>query len=484
MELAQLDWHASPAGLPVFKRVAEALAKCIRQGELNRDDALPSSRDLARLLKLHRNTILAAYDELLAQGYIRTEPGRGTFVSAQLTLQLEKQSVGEAVPLMPLKLSRPPRPYRPIHLGFKGIPLLGGLADIRLVPAQLLARAYAAALRNSKGSTLDYLAVRGHPRFLDAFAKYLSDTRGVGLARDEMLVTRGSQQALYLAARALAAKNSVIAVEAAGYPPAWEAFRLAGAKLLPVPIDAEGLIVSELAKRCKKQRIAAVYVTPHHQYPTTCTLSAARRLALLELAAREQLVIIEDDYDHEFHFDAKPVLPLKTLDTRGLVLHIGTLSKVLAPGLRIGYAIGQPALIELMTQHRAYLDRQGDHTLELALAYLIEDGELLAHVRRMLRCYRARRACLFETLDHYLGPNFVYSRPMGGIAVWGAVHSAHTATQLVERAAASGVLVQAAKPFYFDQRERAFLRLGYARVAEEEIVKAIKILGQIVHSPR
>jgi len=368
-------------------------------------------------------------------------------------------------------------------LGFTGIPLLGGLADIRLVPAQLLARAYSAALRNSKGSTLDYLAVRGHPRFIDVFSEYLSATRGVSLARDEMLVTRGSQQALYLAARALVDKSGAIAVEAAGYPPAWEAFRLAGADLLPIPIDAEGIVVSELAKRCKKRRVLAVYVTPHHQFPTTCTLSATRRLALLDLAVREQFVIIEDDYDHEFHFDAKPVLPLKSLDSRGVVLHIGTLSKVLAPGLRIGYAVGQPKLIELMAQHRAYLDRQGDHTLELALAYLIEEGELLAHVRRMLRCYRARRSCLFEALDRYLGPNFVYTRPMGGIAVWGALHSTHTATELVRRAEAAGVLLQAARPYYFDQRERAYLRLGYARASEEEIVKAIKIIGQIAESP-
>lgn len=482
MQLTELDWQASPPGLPVFKRVAEALAKCIRQGELNADDALPSSRDLARLLKLHRNTILAAYDELLAQGYIRTEPGRGTFVSADVTPHIHKRSTTESLPLLPLKLAPPPRLYRPVHLGFKGIPLLGGLADIRLVPAQLLARAYAAALRNSKGSTLDYLAVRGHPRFLDAFAKYLSDTRGIDLLRDEMLVTRGSQQALYLAARALVCKNRLIAVEAAGYPPAWEAFRLAGAGLLPIPIDAEGLIVSELAKRCKKHRIAAVYVTPHHQYPTTCTLSAARRLALLELAVREQFVVIEDDYDHEFHFDAQPVLPLKALDKRGVVLHIGTLSKVLAPGLRVGYAVGQSHLIELMSQHRAYLDRQGDHTLELALAYLIEDGELLAHVRRILRSYRARRACLFEALDRSLGPHFVYARPPGGIAVWGAVRSPYSATDLVQRAAAAGVLMQAAKPFYFDQRERSFLRLGYARASEEEIIKAIKIVGQIIHT--
>src|SRR6187399_1096708 len=138
MTITALDWHAAPAGLPVFKRVAEALARSIRQGELKADEALPSSRDLARLLKLHRNTILAAYDELLAQGYIRTERGRGTFVSAELALHSPEGKTTAVAPLLPLKLSQPPRPYHPIHLGFKGIPLLGGLADIRLVPTQLL----------------------------------------------------------------------------------------------------------------------------------------------------------------------------------------------------------------------------------------------------------------------------------------------------------------------------------------------------------
>lgn len=480
-----LNWQATPAGLPVFKRVAEAIGLLIRQGRLAPGDTLPSSRSLASHLELHRNTILAAYDELIAQGYLEARAGRGTFVSSELKIDGSCPD-GPSAPRTRVRLELGPAPtsYHPVHLGFDGIALLGGLADLRLVPATLLARAYRAALRNSKGSTLDYLGLRGHPRFITALGDYLRQTRGVSLVYDEMLVTRGSQQALHLAARSLVGKRRIIAVEKAGYPPAWEAFRLAGATLLPVAIDDDGLVVDELAALCAKHRIAAVYVTPHHQYPTTKMLSAARRLALLRLAEQENFVVVEDDYDHEFHFDKKPVLPLKNLDTRGVVLHVGTLSKVLAPGLRVGYAVGQPALIELMAQNRAYLDRQGDQTLELALAYLIEDGELLAHVRRMHRCYRVRRNSLFEALDAHLEPVFDYTRPAGGMAVWGKLNAPLRATEVVRRAQAQGVLIQAARPFFLDQRERPFLRLGFARAEAAEIEKAIQIIAKIVRGER
>jgi GntR family transcriptional regulator/MocR family aminotransferase len=199
-------------------------------------------------------------------------------------------------------------------------------------------------------------------------------------------------------------------------------------------------------------------------------------MELLELSKKKNFVIIEDDYDHEFHFDARPVLPLKTRDRAGTVLHIGTLSKILAPGLRIGYAVGQQALIERMAQNRLYIDRQGDQTLELALAYLIEDGELGAHVRRMHRSYRQRRLALFEALGRHLNCELSYERPAGGLAVWARVRGRQSAAGWAERAQSLGVVVQPARLFFMDGRDHPFLRLGYARLAEAEISEAVKRL--------
>lgn len=472
----ELNWENSPSGLPMFKRIAEAIAVLIRNGQLAPGQQLPSSRKLALLLNVHRNTILASYDELLTQGYLQAQKGRGTYVNDDLQVPEQHASQVSMTRQVRLRLGAAPRPHHPLNFAANALPLLGGLPDLRLVPTEALARAYRAALKNEKGATLEYRGLLGHPRFIAAFSNYLRQTRGVRVAADEMCVTRGSQQALHLAARALCRPGCVIAVERAGYPPAWEAFRLAGCSLVPVNIDEQGLVVDDLAAACRHHEVAAVYVTPHHQYPTTATLSAGRRLELLALAKKKRFVVIEDDYDHEFHFDTRPILPLKSLDEHGVVLHIGTLSKVFAPGLRLGYAVGQKSLIDLMAQNRAYIDRQGDATLELALSYLIEDGELGAHMRRMFRAYRTRRLALFAAIENQLGRQLSFVRPAGGLAVWTHIRAQVSAVEWARSARDHGVIVQPAQSFFLDGRDRPYFRLGYARLLETEISEAIKRL--------
>lgn len=471
----QLDWQASPAGLPLFQRIAEAITRDVRRGRLRAGERLPSSRALADMLSVHRNTVLAAYEELRAQGYLETEQARGTFISEAIPEAKRHQAKHCAQAPVKLKLAALPAPVSYREFSATALPLMGGLPDIRTIPAAALARAYRSALREMP-TTLDYQSVNGQPRFLKNFSQHLAELRGVVAKEGEMLVTRGSQQALFLAAMALNRPGSVIAVEHVGYPPAWESFRLAGACLRPVRVDKQGLVVADLERLCEQEEVAAVYVTPHHQYPTTVTLSAGRRMALLELAARKGFVIIEDDYDHEFHFEARPVLPLAHADERGVVLHVGTLSKVLAPGLRVGYAIGPQMLIEAMARFRCYIDRQGDHVGELALAYLIEDGELGAHIRRMHRRYEERREVLFECLDQELGSQLRYQRPSGGLAIWGRAAPGISVERWVERAEKRDVHVQAAAGFFFDKRSRSFLRLGYARLNPEEIREAVRRL--------
>src|SRR5690606_18932354 len=201
------------------------------------------------------------------------------------------------------------------------------------------------------------------------------------------LITRGSQMALSLAAHSVLRANDVVAVEQWGYPPAWQALRLAGAQVVPVKVDDEGLDVAHLAVMCERQvakraPIRALYLTPHHQYPTTVSLSPARRVALLQLAATYRFAILEDDYDHEFHFDGQPLLPLASGESDASVLYMGTLSKVIAPGLRIGYLVAPQTVLQRAVAHRYYLDRQGDVVGEAAMAELLEDGELQRHVRR------------------------------------------------------------------------------------------------------
>lgn len=474
----RIDEHASR--LTLAQRIARSIAADIRRGRLAPGARLPGSRRLAEQLGVHRNTVLAAFVELERQGYLLTEPARGTFVAAHVP-ELDpghRPAQGPRVVELPVNSKLPP--LRADGLGPGVLPLVGGLPDLRLVPHASLARAYRAALKDTQ--CLDYQDELGDLRLRRALVELLAQTRGVRASPDSVMITRGSQMALHLAGLALSRPGAAFAVEELGYRPAWEALKLSGLQAIPMPVDRDGLCVDQLEAVCEQRDIAGVYVTPHHQYPTTVTLSAARRIALLRLAARRRLAILEDDYDHEVQFEGRPVLPLASADDASVVVYIGTFSKVLAPGLRLGYVVAQPRVIEAMRRFRTYLDRQGDHAVERALAYFIEDGELEAHVRRTRREYQARRHALMAALRSELGESLEFREPQGGLALWARVFgpkgrgrrgTIRYSEDWARAALRAGVLVQPARSFTFDHRGRAYFRLGYARLNATELGRAV-----------
>lgn len=234
------------------------------------------------------------------------------------------------------------------------------------------------------------------------------------------MVTRGSQMAIYLAAAALISSGDAVAVEEPGYPYAWEAFRAAGARVIGVPVDALGIDVARLENLAQQEpKLKALYVTPHHQYPTTVTLGASRRLRLLEVARRYGLSIVEDDYDHEYRFDGRPVLPLASRANDSVpVIYIGSLSKLLSPAVRLGYVSARPDILQRMIKRREAIDRQGDLLLESAMAELICNGTLARHARKARRVYEVRRNILVTELKERLGQDIAFNTPSGGLAVW------------------------------------------------------------------
>jgi GntR family transcriptional regulator/MocR family aminotransferase len=299
----------------------------------------------------------------------------------------------------------------------------------------------------------------------------LASTRGLSVGAEDVLVTRGSQMALSLVARALLRPGDLVAVEELGYRPAWEAFRAAGATVVPVAVDADGLDVDALRRVAG---LRAVYVTPHHQYPTTVTLKAARRLALLSLARSRGFAIVEDDYDHEFHYDGRPVLPLASADRAGVVVYIGTLSKVLAPGLRAGYVVAPPAVLARVAAHRSLLDIQGDLATEAALAALLDDGELQRHVARVRRIYAARRDLLASTLHRAFGDALDFTVPTGGMALWARARARLDVDAWARRALDRGVSFYTGRRYAFDARPRPFLRLSFAWLDDRELEEAVR----------
>ena len=221
-----------------------------------------------------------------------------------------------------------------------------------------------------------------------------------------------------------------------------------------------------------------VYVTPHHQYPTTVTLSPSRRLALLDLAARHRIAVVEDDYDHEFHYDGRPLLPLASADPAGVVVYVGSLAKVLAPGLRLGFVVAPQALLKRMAAERALVDRQGDLVLERAVAELIEEGELQRHVRRLRRVYEARRDTLCEALERSLSDAVSFRRPRGGMALWLTAAPGIDVDAWHARALRAGLMFQTGRAFSHDGRPTPHLRLGFAIADERELRRAVEILAR------
>lgn len=455
---------------PVFLDLAASIVREIERGRLRPGDALPGTRALARSLKLNRNTVDAAYHELTMQGWLVAERSRGTFVARDLP---DFGKIGPRRSRPEERRDEPPPPTM-LHLS-------DGAPDSRLAPRVELARAFRRALDGPAFLTSAQDDPRGSPMLRRALASYLVAERGLAASPEDVLVTRGSQMALFLAVNALLGKGDAVAVETPGYPLAWSAFRAGGVEIVGVPVDASGLDVEYLADlAARKPALKAVYLTPHHQYPTTVTLGAARRLKLLEIARRHRLILIEDDYDHEYRFDGRPVLPIAARATPDdAIVYVGSLSKLLAPGVRVGYAVAGPALLGRMAERREAIDRQGDLPLEQALAEMIEDGTLRRHARKARRVYQARRDHFGAALARTFGDAVSFSLPAGGLAVWLRLAGGVSAREWAGNAAALGLSVMPGARFSLDPASapEAF-RLGFATLDEAELTRAMRLLVQ------
>ncbi len=464
-----VEWTPTIAEGPtaLYTRIAQAVAGDVRAGRLGAGDRLPGARPLALRLGVHRNTVAAAYRELCGEGWLISVPRGGMRVAAVLFLPTAAAAVSPSVgyPLPERWLPELPDVDVPGTLN-----LHGGHPDLRLLPLAALGRAWRRALRGSGRSLVDYGDPRGHRTLRAALGRWLRERRALAVDEDGLLVTRGSQQALHLAALSCLRPGDRVAVEALGYAPAWTALRLAGVTPVPVAVDAEGMDVAALAAL----DVQGVYVTPHHQYPTMVGLSAYRRQRLLALAAERRFVVIEDDYDHEFHFAGKPRLPLAHADQHGVVVYIGTLSKALAPGLRIGFLVAPPEVLQRAARLRAGLDRQGDQVTERAVAELLADGEIDRHIARMHRVYSARGALLAERVSVELG--VPTAAPDGGLALW--VSSPVDPSLLQTRSAARGVHFRIGSQHTFDGRADPHLRLGFAQLDAAELVRAMAVIGE------
>lgn len=472
------------AGRAVYLQISELIAAEIRRGRLQPGTALPGTRELAKQLGVNRKTAVLAYEELLAQGWLEAQTTRGTFVSSQLpeSVPTAFAPAAEGAAAAPgFRWQSPFEPESPILALPGALVFNDGTPDARLAPVATLASAYRRVMQGrGRRNQLGYDSPLGSLPLREALSRMLNQDRGLSTSPASICLTRGTQMALYLTARLLIRPGDVVAVENPGYPPAWQTFRLLGAELAPVAVDEEGLCVEEFEALCQRRAVRALYLTPHHQFPTTVTLKAARRVQLLALAARYGVAIIEDDYDHDFHFHYQPMLPLASADTHGVVIYISSLSKLIAPALRVGYVTGPADFVTALGQLRALIDRQGDTVLEQAVADLIEEGEIKRHTRRAHAEYQARRDALAAALRQLPGGLVDFVLPAGGLALWVKfpenIDVEHVAQELARRK----VIITPGSRYYLAEPADNAVRMGYAALTPAELAYGVEQLGLVL----
>jgi len=491
-----LDFHLSiPRDeRPSYLRIAEGLRHAIQSGRLKPGERLPSCRRLAVMLGVHRHTVTAAADELVAEGWLRGGERRAHRVAPVLPSEFFKSRAGRPTlsGLKPLKwrLVRHAGAIKPGAGGFAAggaqkyrHSFAGGVPDLRLFPYDEFRACVTQALRKAPTGLGGYGDPAGHPEFIERLSLYLRRVRA--LTGRRIVVTHGSQEGMFLAAQLLLRAGDKVAVDELGYPPAWDAFRAAGAELVPVRLDASGTDPDALEAGLRDEPVRLIYLTPHHQYPTTVTLPMERRLRIYELASRNGIPIIEDDYDHEFHFRSHPIAPLASNDPCGLVIYTSTLSKIMFPSIRLGFLAVPEAIYEPLVNLRAVMTRQNNIFLQDAVARWIDNGGFERHLRRMRRVYQERRDALVGALSagRDAGLPLEWSVPDGGMALW--LDCGVNSDAVAREAKARKVLVSPESHYRFAAtRPGTHLRLGYASQTPQEIRAGVANLLEATASVR
>jgi GntR family transcriptional regulator/MocR family aminotransferase len=483
-ELIVID---SRSDMPVYLQIANAFIHHIRLGRLRKGLRLPGSREVASLLNVNRMTVVAAYSELESQGWIEVRPRNGTFVSEALPL-LSPKSYSDKTG--PFTFPDEPRfPFYERHLPSRAIRLAGaapklvindGFPDPRLVPMEQLLRNMRRFSRmKSHKKYLMYGHAQGTDFLRETLAEFLSDTRGLPVTPANILITHGAQMGIFLAANLLLRPKDVVVVGQPGYTMVNRTLEQLGASLQRVPVDDEGLDVDVIEKLCPRKKIKFVYVISHHHNPTTVTLSPERRIRLLELAVQHRFAVLEDDYDYDFHYASKPIMPMASLDTTGSVIYIGTLTKTLAPAVRLGFMVAPTKFINSAVNLRRMVDMQGNSLLENGIAELYRDGTMNSHIRKAVKLYRERRDHFCQLLRSELGHEVSFKIPDGGMSVW--VEFQKNTTRIAEKAYAKGLLLRDGTEFNTEKVRYNAVRMGFASLNFREQRMAVEILRECLN---
>jgi len=475
----QLTIPLSKRSGPLFRQVYRGLREGILSGTLREGQKLPSTRDLAEQLGISRTVVLLAYDQLLAEGFAAGRAGSGTYVrggvclgrpvSPEHSTKVQLTKFGSLAASAWTRMNFPVRPARSLPYDFAY-----GRSDLETFPFEKWRRILLRCARSASVSAFDYGPAGGRTELRDAICNHLQRSRAVVCDASQVIVVNGSQQALDLIARVLLAPGEPVGIEDPSYQGTTEVLRAAGAPLLPLIVDREGIDPTQIPANAR-----IVFVTPSHQYPSGAILPLSRRLALLDWAKRRNAVIVEDDYDGEFRYEGQPLESLQGLDREGRVIYVGTFSRTIFSALRIGYLVVPKGLVTAFAAAKWLCDRHTATLEQETLAEFIASGMYERYLRKVRRENAKRREALLEAIRSHLGDRVEVTGDGAGahIVLWPRRRVSEET--IIAGAAARGVCVYGISPYFLRKPKRAGILVGYSRMNAARIREGIRRLAEV-----
>lgn len=477
LSFIQLDRNAKT---PIFLQLAQQLINAIQRGYLMPGSKMPGSRTLSELLQLHRKTVIAAYEDLHHQGWIAIHPNKGAYVMDNKTsnerpydalVSLAHYPTETGYSFKQSSILDDPFEQTACHYQFND-----GSPDIRLTQVRYLSGLYSASMkRKNMRQKMSANNSQDGMYFKEQLSNYLNSSRGLHISKNNLLITRSTEMSLYIIAQLLIEQGDTVFVGELGLFTANMIFHKAGAHIKTLPVDENGIDIDQLAEKLKTTKVRIVYITPYHHYPTTVTLSAQRRVQLLQLAQEHGFIIIEDDYDYDFQYEKSTVMPLASADLSGMVIYVGSFGKSLAPSFSTGFVVAPQNLIHEMQKYMGILDRQGDLVMEQVLGEMIAEGDIHRHLKKSLKVYLERRNNCCALLAKHFATQLSFNVPTGGLAVWAEWNTPISLLKLAKDCHTKDLFIP--KNILYQNKKTTAMRIGFGHLTTEEMERSLEIIS-------